>query len=473
VTEVGLWHARQGQAPVRLMQRALPSEKDLESWIESDPSLIAPGLHAVRRQVPLGTKVMDLLAVESPGVWVVCELKKVALEREVFAQALDYVARIDQLSRDELAALASANRAGQSQQTRDLIAQALEREDNGEGREVRIVLAGVGVSTDLSRMVTYLSSKFEVPIRVCTLSAVASPDGDGVILIRDVSDDTDNTVASASSASTFQERFTSVRNHFAAHNMTPLLQASESIFSANPNLYLRPWKKALMVAPSANHSRCLAYITPRKGGVYVNPVVEAMEEFFPSADMSELESLPVNEIIAGVAGMTVWAHTVSDAIGHDPGASDIPERSPWNGRDWYVSFGAEDIRSWVDAMKYGFVSAGGGDWYSRTLCNVPTGAHIFAYIPQAGYVGAGVVTGPAVPFVDSFLSGVSDLESTYVHPNGEIEFVLPVKWFKVVPISNAFTGVGLFANQNSACKLRDTKTLARCYEFFDLGTAVD
>jgi RecB family endonuclease NucS len=83
MSEVGLWHVRQGDQPVRLTQRTLPSEKDLESWIESDPSLIAPGLHSVRCQVPRGTKYMDLLAVESPGVWVVCELKKVALEREV------------------------------------------------------------------------------------------------------------------------------------------------------------------------------------------------------------------------------------------------------------------------------------------------------------------------------------------------------------------------------------------------------
>ena len=54
---------------------------DLQSWIESDPSLIAPGLNSVRRQVPLGKKFVDLLVVESAGVWVVCELKKVALER--------------------------------------------------------------------------------------------------------------------------------------------------------------------------------------------------------------------------------------------------------------------------------------------------------------------------------------------------------------------------------------------------------
>ncbi len=472
MTEVGLWHVRQGEQPVRLTQRALPSEKDLESWIESDPSLIAPGLHAVRRQVPLGRKFMDLLAVESPGVWVVCELKKVALEREVFAQALDYVARIDELSRDELAELAGVNHAGQSQQTRDLIMQALEREDNGEGREVRIVLAGVGVTNELSRMVTYLSSKFEVPIRVCTLSAVTSPSGDGLILIRDVSDDTESAATGENNSSTFEERFASVRNHFAAHNMTPLLQASESVFAANPNLYLRPWKKALMVAPSANHSRCLVYLTPRKNGVYVTTVAEAIEEFFLGADMNEIEVLPVNEIITSIPNMITWAQTISDAIGVDEHSSVFSERPAWNGKDWYVVFGDDETRSWDDAMKYGFVSAGGGDWYSRTLRNVPLGAHIFAYIPQSGYVGAGEVTGPPQLFEDSFLASEKDLKATYVHSNGETEYILPVRWSKAVPTTEGLKGLGLFANQNSACKLRDSKTLAKCYEFFDIDESL-
>ncbi len=43
-------------------------------------------------------------------------------------------------------------------------------------------------------------------------------------------------------------------------------------------------------------------------------------------------------------------------------------REPWNGRDWYVSFGTySDGRAWEDARRYGFVSAGGGEWYSRSL----------------------------------------------------------------------------------------------------------
>ncbi len=79
-------------------------------------------------------------------------------------------------------------------------------------------------------------------------------------------------------------------------------------------------------------------------------------------------------------------------------------REPWNGHDWYVSFGDEPQgRSWDDARKYGFVSAGAGAWFSRTLRSLPVGARIFAYIPQVGYVGAGTVTGEARPFDDAFV----------------------------------------------------------------------
>src|SRR4051794_7489276 len=32
------------------------------------------------------------------------------------------------------------------------------------------------------------------------------------------------------------------------------------------------------------------------------------------------------------------------------------QQTPWNGRDWYVSFGEDGNRSWADAQRYGFVS---------------------------------------------------------------------------------------------------------------------
>lgn len=39
---------------------------------------------------------------------------------------------------------------------------------------------------------------------------------------------------------------------------------------------------------------------------------------------------------------------------------------PWNG-EFYVSFGEGGRRDWEDARKHGFISAGGGSWYSNTL----------------------------------------------------------------------------------------------------------
>lgn len=60
-----------------------------------------------------------------------------------------------------------------------------------------------------------------------------------------------------------------------------------------------------------------------------------------------------------------------------------------------MSFGEDSgIRSWDEARTYGFVSAGGGVAYSRTLRSLPAGARISVCIPGGlGYVGVGTVTG--------------------------------------------------------------------------------
>jgi hypothetical protein len=71
----------------------------------------------------------------------------------------------------------------------------------------------------------------------------------------------------------------------------------------------------------------------------------------------------------------------------------------WNGRDWYVSFGEyPNGRNWDDGRKYGFVAAGGGAWFSRTLRALPIDARIFVCMPKAGYVGVGTAVGDAQRF---------------------------------------------------------------------------
>ena len=87
-------------------------------------------------------------------------------------------------------------------------------------------------------------------------------------------------------------------------------------------------------------------------------------------------------------------------------------KEPWNG-EFYVSFGADQFRSWKDAREYGFVSGGGGAWYTRTLALLSPGDRIWVKAPGHGYIGVGRVTGPRQPAAE-FLVKTGKGESLYV-----------------------------------------------------------
>lgn len=69
---------------------------------------------------------------------------------------------------------------------------------------------------------------------------------------------------------------------------------------------------------------------------------------------------------------------------------------PWNG-EFYCSFGEGKDRAWAEARSYGFISGGGGAWYSRTLQLLGPGDRVWVKIPDVGFVGVGRVTGKAEP----------------------------------------------------------------------------
>ncbi|HPK33739.1 MAG TPA: endonuclease NucS, partial [Ottowia sp.] len=68
------------------------------------------------------------------------------------------------------------------------------------------------------------------------------------------------------------------------------------------------------------------------------------------------------------------------------GKGNVGEKEPWNG-EYYVSFGDASSRSWDDARQYGYISAGGGTWYSQTLKMLSPGDRVWVNIPKKGYVG--------------------------------------------------------------------------------------
>ncbi len=138
-------------------------------------------------------------------------------------------------------------------------------------------------------------------------------------------------------------------------------------------------------------------------------------------------------------------------------------KEPWN-REYYVSFGEGKERSWLDAVKYGFISGGGGAWYSRTLTQLKIGDRVWINIPHVGYVGVGKVTDTArkadgVVFnLNNKELNIYDLPNNanyhkqYVNDEDKAEYLVKIEWLKTVDTSQAISEVGFFGNQNTVCK---------------------
>jgi hypothetical protein len=145
------------------------------------------------------------------------------------------------------------------------------------------------------------------------------------------------------------------------------------------------------------------------------------------------------------------------------------KREPWNGRDFYYSAGEGDRRRWPDMVRHGFVSAGGGRWYSRTLRALGPGHRVWAHIPRVGYVGVGEVVAPVVPVGETGLLQ-AELEAPAMDRHAgdpdRREYVVRVRWLAAVEREEAFWIPGLYANENSVTKLRDPWTLQRLREVF-------
>lgn len=138
-------------------------------------------------------------------------------------------------------------------------------------------------------------------------------------------------------------------------------------------------------------------------------------------------------------------------------------RVAWNG-EYYANFGVNNTRSWEDARRYGFISAGGPAWFTRTLNLLEPGARVWVNRPRVGYVGVGIVeSGPyrtrdfqvetesgVRPYLE--VSDVRDgLEALLAKPSFQEQFV-KIRWLATRSEAEAIREPGLFGNQNSVAK---------------------
>ena len=154
----------------------------------------------------------------------------------------------------------------------------------------------------------------------------------------------------------------------------------------------------------------------------------------------------------------------------DASPAELSRKGPWNG-EYYISFGEFGVRSWEDARKFGFISSGGGSWYSKTLFMLSAGDRVWVNIPGTGFVGVGIVESSAALAKDTtfIVKGEEkamleiDLEGTYSHKYEKedydefAEYVVKVKWIKTVDAKDAVKETGFFGNQNTVCRPKTEK----------------
>ena len=150
------------------------------------------------------------------------------------------------------------------------------------------------------------------------------------------------------------------------------------------------------------------------------------------------------------------------------GLVDESARGEWNG-EYYVSFGY-DIETVRDGLKHGYIVAGGGTWYSRTLEMLEPGARIWVNVPSSGYIGMGIVKEGIKP-VNEFtvtgengkstklveLSKPAALLRSAVNDPETADFLVKVDWIKTIDPSKAIHEKGFFGNQNSVARPRSPK----------------
>ena len=146
-----------------------------------------------------------------------------------------------------------------------------------------------------------------------------------------------------------------------------------------------------------------------------------------------------------------------------PIAQEAVRRGDWNG-EFYANFG--NGFDWEQARKYGYIAAGGGLFYSRTLSLLENGGRVWVNSPGNGYVGVGIVEDSKPITADKFLvpgpdgtkvplASIGSVDSRLISRMDDPEnadLLVRVRWLGAVPIVQAIKETGFFGNQNTVCK---------------------
>lgn len=293
MTGIGLWRIND-DSPSRLSTGAVGLERNLEEWIEHDPALLERGLVIVGRQLRLEGGALDLLALDPQGRWVLIEIKRDRLRRDVIAQAIDYASCLKNIDAETLRRHCDGYLAQRNGGTLDVLLRERGRTiDDDEDLELIIYLVGAGVDPGLERMVGFLGDQASLAIRIVTFSVFNDPSG-GVLLAREIHE---HGMPDAPGATQRGTRLPAMSEEelLARARDNGIGAIVETIYDAaiTAGLHPRLYAKSVMFAPPQNKTRCMIYLPIdrpdqlREGKIGVWVAADVFEEYYgiPETDV--------------------------------------------------------------------------------------------------------------------------------------------------------------------------------------------
>jgi hypothetical protein len=264
-------------------------EKELESWIEQDPSLVNPDLLIVGRQLHVEAGILDLLALDRLGnYWAVIEIKRGNVRRETITQAIDYAACIHGMSNEELQIHVEAYLRSTNQSlSKFLKVNALDKTVFDQAnRNLVLYVVGTGRDPHLDRMANFLKTSGS-QVNIVTFDTYEDGEGNWT-LARDMEALTEEGVF----APTSQPKQAPVNPADAMLEMliakaykNGIGEGFELIYKAasQHGLFPRLYSDSIMYAPIADKRRFLIFtpVTKKNGDYIFSYKPEAFSEFFP------------------------------------------------------------------------------------------------------------------------------------------------------------------------------------------------
>jgi hypothetical protein len=467
---------------------------DLQEWVTATPRLLGEELFIVTTEFAgfdRASERLDVLALDVRGKLVVVELKRSAVGTHAELQALRYAAYCSTLTLDDLAELHVENlaRQGSPGTTREEALELIrafvsDPTFTGLDDRPRIILAAEEFPAGMMATVMWLRG-FDVDVSCVRLRPhrvegslvidssvlIPLPEAEEFLVRRERKEagqastggGTERTRAAPVPIDEYAARLTP--------RVRPMFDHLRTQLNGRGDVIELAWKRGVSYRRASDETWITwieATTTELRAAI---PPESHQEQFtaiklfgtWPLVSVSDMSE--VDEIIRILA---VEYEKRYRTLG-----------SPQTVTDYYVAVGEGPHRTWADFVRYGYVSAGGGPKYSGPMLNLHPGTRIFAHIPKVGYVGVGTVLERAVP-VTEFVVRVDGRETLlpdaplttpklheYTSPE-KMEHAVRVEWLHTREKADAVWEKGMFANQNTACRLADLFTLETLVQQFGL-----